>query len=174
MEDFVSGGTMSDIYLVSDYGKLYKNNYTFNFLYPDGTISKFFPHSIERIFIIGNIEITPEALKMLMHNKIEVIFLSKNGLFNAKLIFADSKNVLLRKKQYDKLNNVSFILRWCKNIIEGKIRNQIVFANRIKRKHKEATQLQEMLNSMKEILLKLDNATNANELRGYKSAVFIF
>lgn len=161
---------MADIYLISDYGKLYKNNRVFNFLYPDGTVSKFFPHNTQRVFIIGNIEITPEAFKMLMHNKIEVVFLNKNGLFNGKLVFDDSKNVLLRKKQYDKLNNDAFILGWCKNIIEGKIRNQLVFANRIKRKHKETTQLQDYVNSMKDIIEKLETATTTNEARGYEGA----
>ncbi|MBP6290412.1 MAG: CRISPR-associated endonuclease Cas1, partial [Spirochaetes bacterium] len=82
---------MADIYLISDYGKLYKNNKIFNFLYPDGTIAKFFPHNTERLYVIGNIEITPDAFKLLMHNKIEVVFLNKNGFFNAKLVFDDSK-----------------------------------------------------------------------------------
>ncbi|MEW6525965.1 MAG: CRISPR-associated endonuclease Cas1 [Spirochaetota bacterium] len=161
---------MSDIYLISDYGKLYRNNRMFNFLYPDGTVSKFFPHNTQRLFIIGNIEITPEALKLLMHCKIEVVFLNKNGLFNGKLVFDDSKNVLLRKKQYDKLNNEQFILQWCKSIIDGKIQNQLVLANRIKRKHKETTQLQDCVSSMKNIIEKLETATTTNELRGYEGA----
>lgn len=161
---------MADIYLIADYGKLYKFNRVFHFLYPDGTVSKFFPHNTERMFIIGNIEITPEALKLIMHHKIEVIFLHKNGLFNGKLVFGDSKSVLLRKKQYDKLNNEEFILQWCKNIIQGKVRNQIVFANRVKRKNKEIAELQNTVDSMKQIIEKLDTATTTNELRGYEGA----
>ncbi len=161
---------MADIYLISDYGKLYKFNRVFHFLYPDGTVSKFFPHNTERIFIIGNIEITPEALKLLMYHKIEVVFLHKNGLFNGKLVFDDSKNVLLRKKQYDKLNNQEFVLQWCKNIIKGKILNQLVFAHRIKRKHKNVLQLQQNTDTLKQIAEKLDQATNINELRGYEGA----
>lgn len=161
---------MSDIYLIADYGKLYKFNRVFHFLYPDGTVSKFFPHNTERIFVIGNIEITPEALKLLMHHRIEVIFLHKNGLFNGKLVFDDSKNVLLRKKQYDKLNNDEFILQWCKNIIQGKIRNQIVFANRIKRKNKEIAELQNNVDSLKQIAENLMRATTTNEVRGYEGA----
>ncbi len=161
---------MADIYLISDYGKLFRNNRVFNFLYPNGTVSRFFPHNTERIFIIGNIEITPDAFKMLMHNKIEVIFLNKNGIFNGKLVFDDSKNVLLRKKQYDKLNNREFILKWCKNIIDGKIRNQLSFANRIKRKHKEIKELHDTVETMKTMIEKLPLATNTNEVRGYEGA----
>mgnify|MGYP003801771463 CR=1 FL=1 len=104
--------TMADIYLISDYGKLYKQNKVFHFLYPDGTVAKFFPHNTQRMYVIGNIQITAEALKMISHNKIEVIFLNKNGFFNGKLTFGDSKNVLLRKKQYEKLNDNDFILKW--------------------------------------------------------------
>lgn len=167
---FLRGVTMADIYLISDYGKLYKNNRIFNFLYPDGTVAKFFPHNTERIYVIGNIEITPDAFKLLMHNKIEVIFLNKNGFFNAKLVFDDSKNVLLRKKQYEKLNDGDFIIRWCKSIVEGKIKNQLAFASRIKRKHKEVKQMNDCVESLKNILEKLPNANHTNEIRGYEGA----
>ena len=167
---FLLGVTMADIYLISDYGKLYKNNRVFNFLYPDGTVAKFFPHNTERLYIVGNIEITPDAFRLLMHNKIEVVFLNKNGFFNAKLVFDDSKNVLLRKKQYEKLGDENFILKWCKSIVDGKIKNQLAFAHRIKRKHKEIKQLNDCVETLKSILEKLPQATHTNEIRGYEGA----
>lgn len=167
---YLQEATMADIYVISDYGKLYKSNHVFHFLHPDGAVSKFFPHNTTRIFIIGNIEITPEALKLIMHHKIEVVFLNKNGLFNGKIVFDDSKNVLLRKKQYDKLYNDQFILQWCHNIIRGKIINQLVFAHRIKRKYSTVSQLHDNVNSLKQIMEKLNQATSTNELRGYEGA----
>ncbi|MGQ9847721.1 MAG: CRISPR-associated endonuclease Cas1 [Bacteroidales bacterium] len=161
---------MADIYLLSDYGKLIKSNRIFHFLYPDGTVSKFFPHNTERIFVIGNIEITAEAFKMIMRNKIELVFLNKNGFFNGKLVFDDSKNVLLRKKQYQKIDDPDFIVKWCKNIIDGKIRNQLSFANRIKRKNKQIKELHDAVDTIKGILENMKSAQNVNQLRGYEGA----
>lgn len=143
-------------------------------MYPDGTVSKFFPHNTERIFVIGNIDTTAEAFKMIMHNKIELVFLSKNGFFNGKLVFEESKNVLLRKKQYQKIDDPDFTLKWCKNIIDGKIRNQLSFANRIKRKNKQIKELHDAVDTIKGILENMKSAHNVkhnvNQLRGWEGA----
>lgn len=161
---------MPDIYLISDYGKLSKLNKVFNFTYPDGCVSKFFPHNTERIIVMGNIEITPEALKLLMHHKIEVVFISKNGRFNGKIVYDDGKNVLLRKKQFDKANDNDFVLQWCKNIVSAKIRNQLVFAHRIKRMHNHIEKLHECVESLKTTLEKLESAQSVSQIRGYEGS----
>lgn len=161
---------MSTIYLISDYGRLSKSNKVFSFTYPDGCISKFFPHNTERIFISGNIEITPDAMKMLMHHKIEVIFLHKNSRFNGKIVYDDAKNVLLRKKQYAKSDDKEFTLQWAKNIVRTKIKNQLMFVARIKRMHPAIADLYNCVATMKSIAENLQNAQSLNEVRGYEGA----
>jgi len=68
---------MSSIYLMADAGKLSRSQGTLFFEnYKSSETRKIFPHSIDQIIIIGNIDITTPALKVLMKNKIEN-FLSK-------------------------------------------------------------------------------------------------
>lgn len=159
---------MPDIYIISDYGKLYRKSDTFHFNYPDGTVSKFFPHNTEKIFIIGKIEITADAFRMLSRYNIEVIFLNRNGRFNGKLVFNEGKNVLLRQKQYLKLDKSGFKVGFCRSIVEGKVKNQLVFANRIRRERNMQAELEENIAALKSVIQKAAGAPSVDALRGYE------
>ncbi len=161
---------MPDIYIISDYGKLYKKNDVFHFNYPDGTVSKFFPHTTERIFIIGRIDITTDAFRMLSRHAIEVVFMNRNGRFNGKLVFQEGKNVLLRKKQYDKINNENFKLDFCKSIVRGKIKNQLTFAQRILRERDSMPDMKDIPGSLKRTAQKVDSAESISEIRGHEGS----
>ncbi len=161
---------MSDVYIISDYGKIYKHNETFKFNYPDGAVSTFFPHNTEKIIVIGNIEITADAFKMLMRHNIEVLFINHNGRFDGKLIFQEGKNVFLRQKQYRSLDNEPFKLSICKNIVEGKVKNQLTFMQRIKRERKDIKDVQPGLKSVKGILESLKTTESVEQIRGYEGA----
>ena len=125
---------MGSVYILSDHGKLVKQNDALTFISASGEIRKIFLHRTDRIVISGNIEITGSALRMLMHQQIDTVFLSSNGKFNGKLEFEEGKNVFLRKRQYDSLNNSQFMLKAARSIAAGKISNQIAFMQRINRK----------------------------------------
>ena len=60
--------------------------------------------------------------------------MSSNGKFTGKLSFGDSKNVFLRQKQFRILDDEIKSLEIAKSIVAGKIRNEISFMQRIKRK----------------------------------------
>ncbi|MEN6621614.1 MAG: CRISPR-associated endonuclease Cas1 [Smithella sp.] len=125
---------MGSVYILSDHGKLVKQNDALTHISASGEIRKIFLHRTDRIVISGNIEITGSALRMLMHQQIDTVFLSSNGRFNGKLEFEEGKNVFLRKRQYDSLNNVQFMLKAARSIAAGKISNQVAFMQRINRK----------------------------------------
>lgn len=162
---------MPDVYIVADYGRLHKQNDTFKFAYPDGTISTFFPHNTERIVIIGKIEITSDALRMMMRHNIETVFLGRNGRFDGRLVFQEGKNVFIRQKQYKRLDDEDFKLSFCKSVVGGKIKNQISFAQRIKRERRlKDKDIEDAIKSITAILAKLDTAKTAEQVRGYEGA----
>lgn len=161
---------MPDVYLISDYGKLYKQNDTFKFNYPDGTVSTFFPHNTGKIIIIGRIEITADALRMMMRHNIEALFVGRNGRFDGKLVFQEGKNVFLRQKQYRRLDDEEFKLSLCKSIVQGKIKNQISFMQRVKRERSGVTDVGEAVNTMRGILDRLENAATLEQVRGFEGA----
>lgn len=165
---------MADIYIISDYGKLYKSNDTFKFHYPDGTVSTFFPHNTEKIIIIGRIEITSDALKMLMRHNIETLFVGRNGRFDGKLIFQEGKNVFIRQKQYRKLDDDNFKISICKNIVQGKVKNQLSFMQRIGRERKKTEKLTDSVDSVKRVIEKIDRVESVEKIRGYEGVASRF
>ena len=134
---------MATIYIVSKIGKISKEAETLIFTQQDGTSTVLFPFKTEILFVVGKISVSGDALRMFAKYKIPVIFLSSNGQFNAKLVYGDSKNVFLRQKQYEILSSQEKTLQLAKSIVFGKIRNQLSFMQRIKRKGKTLSETEE-------------------------------
>ena len=125
---------MSSVYILSDYGKLSKHDQTLVFIQKDETRTIIFPYKTEQLVLMGNISISGEAMRLLTKYRIPTTFLSSNGRFNGKLTFGDSKNIFLRQKQYRILDDKKASLEIARSIVCGKIRNEISFMQRIKRK----------------------------------------
>ncbi len=163
---------MSSIYILSDYGKLYKKDETIVFQQADGTSTILFPFKTELLVLIGNVSISGDAMKILTKYKIPVTFLSKNGRFNGKLSFGESKNVFLRKKQYEILIDALSSLEIARSIVTGKIKNQISFMQRIKRKSSitdiEDQKIQNAISSIKNTLADAEKTNDIEKLRGYE------
>lgn len=159
---------MSTVYIVTDVGKLQKRNHALHLWYGDGTTSTIFPFKTEQLVIIGNIEITSQALKILMHNQIDTVFLNKNGKFCGRLAFQDSKNVYLRRTQYKLLDNEEFKLKFAKSIVDGKLRNQLTFMHRISRGLENNFEFVDTIGKMKLNIQNLENAENLDQVRGYE------
>lgn len=157
---------MSTIYIVSDSGKLQKKQDTLQHFAQDGTITKVFPYKTEQLVILGNVEMTGPALKLLMHHNVDTVFMGKNGRFNGKLAFQQGKNVFLRKKQYKLSDDISFKLSFSKSIVSGKLKNQLSFMQRIRRKGRESGSIGNAIEGIKKLIDKVPHASSMNELRG--------
>lgn len=163
---------MSAIYILSDNGKLSKKDETIVFSQADGTNTILFPFKTEQLVLIGNVSISGEAFRILTKYKIPVTLLSKNGRFNGKLTFGENKNVFLRQKQYQILSNQKQSLEIARSIVVGKIKNQISFMQRIKRKSNltdnEELKIEDALNSVKSSLSYAETTDNIEKLRGFE------
>jgi CRISP-associated protein Cas1 len=140
---------LSAIYILSDFGKLQKENETLVFSQPDGTKTILFPYKTEHLLLMGNISISGDALRLITKYKIPVTLVSSNGKFNARFSYEDSKNVLLRQKQYRILDDRKQSLEIARSIVTGKIRNQLSFIQRIKRK--DGTALPDITDTVKAV-----------------------
>ena len=160
---------MAAIYMLSSYGKLGKKDDTLIFHQPGGESITLFPYKIECLILIGNISISGEALRILAKYKIPTILLSSNGIFNGKITFGESKNVFLRQKQYAVLSNESQSLEIAKSIVVGKIKNQLSFVQRIKRKSEDNLadkKIQLEVYKLKSYIVDCDEADSIEKLRG--------
>ena len=64
------------------------------------TYHTLFTYKLDQILLFGNIEITHNALCMLMKNNIDTVYLTRNGRYLGRLASPESKNIFLRKRQY--------------------------------------------------------------------------
>ncbi len=160
---------MSTVYLMANQARLTKNGQTLVLKYDDSTSKVIFPFRTDLLVLIGNIDITTPALKLLMHHQIDTVFINKNGKFNGKLTFNRGKNVLLRQRQFRLIDDKSFSLAMARAIALGKMRNQFVFANRIKRERK-IPEVQQTLEQMSAIIKKAQQADNVQTLRGLEGS----
>ncbi len=159
---------MSTIYIVSDYGKLIKKGETLQLKRENDLLKTIFPFKTEHLIIMGNIEVTASALRMLMHHNIDTVFLSGSGKFNGKLAFQTGKNVFLRQKQFKLLENNEFKLNFAKTIAAAKMKNQLSFMQRIGRKRDTEGRIDIATEKLKGTIRTLETAENLDSARGYE------
>jgi len=159
---------MSVVYLTADFGKLYKQQNYLIFENEEKGKDKIFPHRTEQIVIAGNINITTSALRLLMKHKINTIFINKNGKFNGKISFDETKNVFLRLRQYKLLEDEQFKLKFSKIITTAKLKNQLNFMKKIKRERKLKENALLQIARLEEIIKKVESAENVDQVRGYE------
>ncbi len=133
-----------------------------------------FTYKLDQLLLFGNIEITHNALCMLMKSNIDTIFLTRYGRYLGRLASPESKNVFLHKRQYQMVDDQNFGLKLTKNIVSGKLTNMTTLMMRIKR----SRNIQEAGNKARQIQNLIDGVNKADtvdSVRGYEgrgSAVY--
>lgn len=80
---------------------------------------------IDNIAVIGNVQVTTQALHLLMQNGIDVSYFSYSGNYIGAAAAEASKNIFLRFEQYEYYLDMNRRLAMGRILIENKIRNQI-------------------------------------------------
>lgn len=80
-------------------------------------------HLLEGIVCFGNVICTPSLMQLCALNKVAISFLSERGRFLAKVQGPVSGNVLLRREQYRKADDLIHSSNVARSIIIGKIAN---------------------------------------------------
>lgn len=161
---------MSTIYLISDQGRLQKKGETLQLKMDENTSKTIFPFKTEQLILIGNIELSSPALKLLMRQRINTVFLNKNGRFNGRIDFQMGKNVFLRRKQFRLLEEAEFRLNFARAVVSAKLKNQLAFMQRIKRRGQDSQLVKNQVNRVKTLIEKAATADNPDTLRGYEGA----
>lgn len=90
---------------------------------------------LERLVLLGNIDLTAQAMAILLEEGIETVLLSATGYLRGRLQPGESKNVLLRQAQFARYADMDFRLRAARAIIDRKIRNARALLQRHARNH---------------------------------------
>ncbi|BBE31741.1 CRISPR-associated endonuclease Cas1 [Tepiditoga spiralis] len=122
---------------------------------------------IDKINIMGNINITTPAINYFLDNNIEVIFMTRYGRYRGKLYKEEYKNVLLRLKQYEKSFDETFKLKMAKSIVKGKLKNYYDFLLK-KQKYLLKGEISQEIATIRSIIERTTNAKNIDSVRGYE------
>lgn len=120
---------------------------------------------LESVVVFGGVQITTQAMALLLANGIEVSFMSVDGRLKGRLLPAESRNVLLRLQQYERYHDGSFRLRVAREIVRGKLHNARALVLRYMRNHPEA-QLEEQVGAVEEAMAQAQEAGDLDSLRG--------
>ncbi len=120
--------------------------------------------NIEGLSVIGNVQISTQALVYLIESGIDVSFFSYSGRYIGHVMADSSKNIFLRFSQYDAYQDMETRLQIAKNLIFNKIENQM----QVIRKHrfKSGFSPKNELDKMKKIQSGLFSCATSNEILG--------
>src|SRR4030066_834203 len=105
-------------------------------------------HTIGGIVCFGNVSCSPFLMGFCAENNVAISFLSEHGRFLAKVQGPVSGNVLLRREQYRKADDLKFSAEVAKFILTGKITNCRTVLQRALRDHASKIKEDEVRNAV--------------------------
>lgn len=122
-------------------------------------------HRTDSIMVLGNVQITTQALAKLLSNGTDISYFTYGGKYIGHTIAEKSKNIFLRFAQYELYNNKDKRFALAKIIVENKINNQI---NLIKSFHweREPYDYKKDIIQLEAVKKTLDSKNTNNEIMG--------
>ncbi len=78
---------------------------------------------VERVILLGNIQLSTQVMASLLEEGVPVYFLSSRGRYRGRLNPATHANVRLRMKQYECVRETTLAMPYARWFVIGKIRN---------------------------------------------------
>lgn len=109
----------------------------------EDTYHTLFVEKIKQLVLFGNIALTPSARNTLLSHNVDTVFCRKDGRYVGRFANPAPKNVSLRKRQFNLLDDENFAVSFCRSIVKGKLTNMATLLMRINRtrKNKHASRL---------------------------------
>ena len=133
----------------------------------EDTYHTLFIEKLEQIVLFGNIDITPAARATLLRHNVDTVFCSKNGRYLGRFATPEPKNVALRKRQFNLLDDRAFGIDLCRQIVGGKMLNMITLLMRIRRT-RERPEPKVAAREIRALLQLVATAESIDSLRGYE------
>ncbi len=120
---------------------------------------------LEQLILMGNVQVTTQAMTLLCANNVDVIFLSRFGTFKYSGCRSESRQAERRFKQYQLLADEARTLAIAREIVKGKINNQRVL---LQRRVRTDPRLKALVDRMRDMLLRAESAVDFDQLRGFE------
>ncbi len=143
---------------------------------------------VSQVVLMGNVQITTQAMVHLVQRNIDVVFMSSFGKFRLRLEADSSGHVQLRQRQLRQKDTGALALPVAKAIVDAKIHNQrVVLQRQVRRLETGGRQngavyirdqglFDKSLRGMLQMQQQAQHTDNLDSLRGYegKAAAFYF
>jgi len=143
----------------------FQQNY-FVVSYKDGMTRQIPAETLESVALFGNIQVTTPCMQQLLERGIPVTYFSTGGKYFGRLESTKHINIARQKKQIFLSEDADFCVAFSKQIIDAKIRNQVVIINRYIRSAQVT--LDDEIMQMKNSIRKLPECKEKNEIMGYE------
>lgn len=97
------------------------------------TYNTLFAQRLRQLLLYGNVSLTSQALKALLRENVDTVFLGVDGRYHGRLELPESRNVFLRKRQFELADDQSFRLRLARSFVQGKLQNMATLMLRVQR-----------------------------------------
>jgi CRISPR-associated protein Cas1 len=127
-------------------------------------------HDLDQLVLMGNITVTPAVLDFLIENRVDTVFMSVHGRYRGRLMHEHSKNVTLRRAQYQQLGDPTVALALARTIVSAKISNSRTFLMKAARRAGGVAEISEAVNRMAALLPRVEQAETLDHVRGFEGA----
>lgn len=136
----------------------------------DGEVSMRLPvHTLGGIVCFGQVSCSPYLMGFCAENGVATSFLSENGRFLAKVQGPVSGNVLLRREQYRRADDMNSSAEIAKSVLTGKIANCRTVLQRLLRDHSEKIDtdaISQVSQKLSNAMRRLQSESSLDILRG--------
>jgi len=142
--------------------------------------------NVEQLALMGNVQLTTQAMATLLEREVDVVLLSSYGKFRGRLTGTGSRQAQLRQQQMAALQDGHLALTLARALVDGKVNNQRVVLQRQSQRLQElaagkrgtarVSQFQQALKGMLTMQREAAQARSLDSLRGYegKAAAYYF
>jgi len=124
----------------------------------------------DQIIIMGNISISTQAIKLLLKNKVDVVFTTYSGQFLGRLVPELGKNIILRRLQIQKLSIPRNKIKFAKSIVLAKLENSITTLRKLNY-YRKSDEIRVILNKLVPIKKEIPFVEDLQTLLGYEGNI---
>lgn len=124
---------------------------------------------VDGIVVLGRATVSPSAISELLERHISLSFLTNTGKYLGRLEPEVTKNIFVRKAQWQAVGESVKAIHVVKGFVRGKLKN---YRNALLRAQREYTQLDlsEQITRLEQAIAPIDQTSTINSLRGLEGA----
>jgi len=157
---------MTVLYVTQPGAELRKHGERLKVKWQDETLTDIPLRDVERVILLGPVQLSAAAARTLLKNSIPVVFASTRGRYYG-ILSPEQGNTELLIKQVDLRRNEEYRLRIAKAIVAAKIRHQRSLLRRYTRNHPNPD-ISAAADLITELLISLENVTSIPEAMGFE------